>query len=69
MNIPPSMSFSDAAAIPEAWTTAYQLLYKIAKVKEDETVLIHAAASGVGTCLIQLCNMIGASSIAICSNQ
>ena len=31
--------------------------------------MIHAAASGVGTSLIQLCNHIGASSIAICSNQ
>lgn len=31
--------------------------------------MIHAAASGVGTCIIQLCNMIGANSIAVCSNQ
>lgn len=69
MNVPRGMSFGEAASIPEAWVTAYQLLYKVAQVQEDETVLIHAAASGVGTCLIQLCNLIGASSIAICSNH
>ena len=69
MNVPAGMSFAEAASIPEAWTTAYQLLYEIAKVKPDETVLIHAAASGVGTSLIQLCGHLGASSIAICSNQ
>ena len=56
MNVPKGLSFSQAAGIPEAWITAYQLLYRVAQVQEGETVLIHSSASGVGTCLIQLCN-------------
>jgi NADPH:quinone reductase-like Zn-dependent oxidoreductase len=30
MNIPKGMDFATAAAIPEAWITAYQLLFKVA---------------------------------------
>ena len=36
-----------AAAIPEVWLTAYQLLHRIGHVRAGETVLVHAAASGV----------------------
>jgi tumor protein p53-inducible protein 3 len=52
MQIPKGLSFEQAASIPEAWITAYQLLHKIAGIKRDETALILASASGVGTCLI-----------------
>jgi len=68
MQLPKNMDFATSAAIPEAWITAYQLLHKIAKIKEGETALILAAASGVGTCLIQLCKYAGASSIAVSSS-
>jgi len=54
MPIPEGFSFEQAAAIPEVWITAYQLLHYIGKAKAGETVLAHAAASGVGTALIQL---------------
>ena len=33
MEIPRGLSFEQAAAIPEAWITAYQLLHKVAKIK------------------------------------
>ena len=69
MDIPRGVEFTTAAAIPEAWITAYQLLFKVAKIKEDETALIMAGASGVGTVLIQLCRYAGASSIAVCSSH
>ena len=52
MNVPEGMPFEIAAAIPEVWTTAYQLLFKVAKIQKDETALILAGASGVGTILI-----------------
>ncbi|XP_069831802.1 quinone oxidoreductase PIG3 isoform X2 [Dendropsophus ebraccatus] len=55
--IPPGMSDTDAAAIPEAWLTAFQLLHFVGKVQKGETVLIHAGASGVGTAAIQLCRL------------
>ncbi len=41
-----------AAAIPEVWLTAYKLLVIVGNVKKGDKVLIHAAASGVGTSLI-----------------
>ncbi len=54
MKIPESLSFSEGAAIPEVFLTAYQTLFWIGNLKEDDTVLIHAGASGVGTAAIQL---------------
>lgn len=66
--VPESIDLTDAAAIPEAWITAYQLC-KIADIKKDDFVLIHAAASGVGTALIQLINLYKGNSICIVSNN
>lgn len=54
MEIPPNMSFEEAAAVPETFLTAYQSLDWLGKLKADETVLIHAGGSGVGTSAIQL---------------
>ncbi|XP_017276991.1 quinone oxidoreductase PIG3 isoform X2 [Kryptolebias marmoratus] len=60
MAVPSDLTFSQAAAIPEAWLTAFQLLHFIAQVKEGEVVLVHAAASGVGTAAVQLVRLLGA---------
>lgn len=60
--IPPSLSFEQAAAIPEAFLTAYDGLRQLA-VKMGDWVLIHAAASGVGTTAIQLAKAMGAQVI------
>ncbi|KAM8953449.1 quinone oxidoreductase PIG3 [Pelodytes ibericus] len=60
MPIPSGMKATEAAAIPEAWLTAFQLLHFVGKVQKGETVLIHAGASGVGTAAIQLCRLAGA---------
>ncbi|XP_031165603.1 quinone oxidoreductase PIG3 isoform X1 [Sander lucioperca] len=60
MLIPPNLTLCQAAAIPEAWLTAFQLLVFIAQVKEGEVVLAHAGASGVGTAAIQLVRLFGA---------
>lgn len=51
---PESLSFEQAAAIPEVFLTAYQGLFWLGELFDDETVLIHAGASGVGTAAIQL---------------
>ncbi len=42
----------EAAAITEVWLTAFKLLKVVGNVKAGDRVLIHAAASGVGTSLI-----------------
>lgn len=52
--LPHALSYIEGAAIPEVFATAYQTLFWIGGLKENETVLIHAGASGVGTAAIQL---------------
>lgn len=59
MKIPEQMSFEEAAAIPEAFLTAYLKLVILGEAKKKESVLIHAGASGVGTAAIQLAKKIG----------
>src|SRR5699024_3705691 len=54
MPIPESMDFTEAAAVPETFLTAFQSLDWLGKLQKEETVLIHAAGSGVGTSAIQL---------------
>ena len=65
--VPPQMDYTEAAAIPEVFLTAYQALRWLAAVQPGETVLIHAGASGVGTAAIQLAREMGARSIVTAS--
>jgi len=53
--IPDSISYEQAAGIPEVWLTAFQLLFWVGQIKKGDYVLIHAGASGVGIAAIQLC--------------
>ena len=52
--IPEALSLIEGAAIPEVFLTAYQTMFWLGKIKREETILIHAAGSGVGTAAIQL---------------
>ncbi|MCB9029461.1 MAG: NAD(P)H-quinone oxidoreductase [Deltaproteobacteria bacterium] len=63
MIIPDSLSFEQAAAVPEVFLTAYQALFLVGDLAQGQTVLIHAAASGVGTAAIQLARLQNASTI------
>lgn len=54
MPLPEKLSFEEAAAVPETFLTAYQAMFWLGELKPEETVLIHAGASGVGTSAIQL---------------
>ena len=58
--IPPSLDWTEAAAVPEVFITAHDALFTQASLQEGETVLIHAAGSGVGTAAIQLATARGA---------
>ncbi len=58
--IPERLSFSEAAAVPEAFLTAYEALLRTAELAPGERVLIHAAASGVGSAALQLAREVGA---------
>ena len=64
MPVPGSLSFEEAAAIPEVFLTAFQGLFWLGELFEDETVLIHAGASGVGSAAIQLASQTPGSTIA-----
>ena len=63
MPIPERLSFEEAAAIPEAFLTAYQALFWLAQFETNTYVLIHAGASGVGTAAIQLVTLHGGKPI------
>ena len=51
---PKNISFEEAASIPLAALTAYQSLFDAAKLQPEESILIHAAAGGVGGFGVQL---------------
>ncbi len=57
--IPDSLSFVEAAAIPEAFITAYLNLFIEGRFQSGEAALIHAGASGVGAAAIQLVSAFG----------
>jgi NADPH:quinone reductase-like Zn-dependent oxidoreductase len=61
--MPAGMSFADAAAIPEAFLTAWDAIVAQARLSSGETVLVHAAGSGVGTAGVQIARAIGARPI------
>ena len=58
--IPSNLDSIEAAAVPEAFITAHDALFTQAELKIGETVLVHAAGSGVGTAAVQLARAAGA---------
>ncbi|GAA6063132.1 hypothetical protein JCM10212_002335, partial [Sporobolomyces blumeae] len=60
---PSHVSWVQAAAVMENWLTAYQSLFTISDMKEGQSVLIHAGASGVGLAAIQLAKSFGAEHV------
>ena len=69
LKLPERLSFTKAAAIPEAFLTAFQALHWIGRVQSGDTVLIHAGASGVGTAAIQLVKLAGALPVVTASGH
>lgn len=57
--VPEKLSLTEAAAIPEVFYTAFLNIYLEGRCTPGETVLVHAAASGVGTAALQLCRVFG----------
>jgi NADPH:quinone reductase-like Zn-dependent oxidoreductase len=66
---PRNLSFEEAAGLPLVGLTAYQVLTKVLQVKRDETVLVHAAAGGVGSMAVQLGRHLGARVIGTASEH
>jgi NADPH:quinone reductase-like Zn-dependent oxidoreductase len=58
--IPSNLDWAEAAAVPEVFMTAHDALFTQCRLTIGETVLIHAAGSGVGTAASQLVTAAGA---------
>ena len=59
MPVPKNCSMVEAAAIPEAFATAYLNLFIEGKIKEGNTLLMHAGASGLASVIIPMAKAFG----------
>ena len=64
---PQSLDHIHAAALPHVTLTAWQGLFELANLSAGQTVLIHAAAGGVGHMAAQLAKLLGAKVIGTAS--
>lgn len=62
---PSSLSWTEAAGIPEAWITAMQALHVVGCFRRGDSVLFHAGASSVSLAGIQLARAAGASAVYV----
>lgn len=63
--IPDNLSFTQAAAIPAVFLTAYYALFELVHPKPNDLLLIHSAAGGVGSALVQLGKLVGCKVVGI----
>jgi NADPH:quinone reductase-like Zn-dependent oxidoreductase len=61
---PKNLSFEEAAAVPLTFMTAWHAVVVRAALRPGETILVHAAGSGVGVAAVQIARLLGARVIA-----
>lgn len=66
---PSRLTFEEASAIPLVFLTAWQMVMRKAALKTGETILIHAAGSGVGTAAIQIAKLVNARVLVTASKD
>lgn len=66
---PSSLTFEQAAAVPQAATVALQGLRDVGQVQSGQNVLIHGASGGVGTFAVQIARSFGACVTGVCSTR
>jgi NADPH:quinone reductase-like Zn-dependent oxidoreductase len=59
MQVPAGLDPAEAVSLILNYTTAYQLIHRVAQLRQGESVLIHGAAGGVGTAALQLGSLAG----------
>ena len=64
---PAVLSWAEAAALPLAGLTAWQVLTRVLRVGDGDVVLVHAAAGGVGSFAVQLARALGARVVGTAS--
>lgn len=67
--LPSSLSFEQGAAFPLQGMTAHYLLHEFRKVQPEDTILIHAAAGGMGLLLVQWAKHLGARVLGTVSTE
>jgi NADPH:quinone reductase-like Zn-dependent oxidoreductase len=67
--LPEGLSFTDGAAFPLVFLTAWHMLVARARVRPGETVLVHAGGGGVGTAAIQIARLHGARVLATVGSE
>ncbi|MDM0079794.1 NAD(P)H-quinone oxidoreductase [Variovorax sp. J31P179] len=60
MQVPPGLDLVDAGAVAEVFVTAHEALFHLGRLQAGESVLVHAAAGGVGSAAVQLAHAAGA---------
>jgi NADPH2:quinone reductase len=66
--VPPGLDTAEAVSLVLNYVTAYQMMHRTAKVKAGQRALIHGAAGGVGTALLQLGCLAGLEMYGTCSS-
>ncbi|HET9838200.1 MAG TPA: medium chain dehydrogenase/reductase family protein [Candidatus Angelobacter sp.] len=67
--VPPGLDPAEAVSLILNYITAYQMMHRSAKVKPGQRALIHGAAGGVGSALLQLGRLVGLEMYGTCSSQ
>ena len=65
--VPAGLDPAEAVSLILNYITAYQMLHRSVKVKPGDRALIHGAAGGVGSALLQLCQLAGLEIYGTCS--
>ena len=65
--LPPGWTFEQGAAFPVVYLTAHHMLVRVAAVQRGETVLVHAAAGGVGLAVAELGRILGLRVLGLAS--
>ena len=67
--VPPGLDPAEAVSLILNYVTAYQMLHRSAKVRLGQRILIHGAAGGVGTALLELGRLAGLDLFGTCSSR
>jgi NADPH2:quinone reductase len=69
IRLPEAVAFTDGATLPVVWPTAWIALHECARLAAGETVLVHAAAGGLGLATVQLARLAGARVIGLVGDR
>jgi NADPH:quinone reductase len=67
--VPPGLDAAEAVCLVLNYITAHQMMHRSAKVRPGQRALIHGAAGGVGTALLQLGRLVGLEMYGTCSSR